>query len=333
MISFFSKGKSLLAIYTLLALLLASGKWVSGQNCGCASNLCCSRYGYCGTGNDYCGDGCQAGPCYAPPGNNGVKVADIVTDSFFNGIANQAPSGCPGRGFYTRSAFLQALASYPKFGTTGSVDDSKREIAAFFAHVTHETGHMCYIEEIDGPSKDYCDETNTQYPCAPNKGYYGRGPIQLSWNFNYGPAGNSIGFDGLNNPEIVATGRVISFRTALWYWMNNCHDLIVSGQGFGATIRAINGRLECDGANPDTVSARVRLCPGSGNLSLASSGRLVLACALLQGLRFITPKAFSELLKLSREYQMLTVTKRLSVDAEPTSSVEQHNEYKVTQPV
>jgi hypothetical protein len=29
----------------------------------------------------------------------------------------------------------------------------------------------------------------------------------------------------------------------------------------------------------------------------------------LKGLRFITPKAFSELLKLSREYQMLTVTK------------------------
>ncbi|KAK4414744.1 hypothetical protein Salat_2581300 [Sesamum alatum] len=72
-----------------------------------------------------------------------------------------------------------------------------------------------------------------------------------------------------------------------------------------------------------------RLCPESGNLSLASSGRLVLACALLQGLRFIIPKAFSELLKLSRKYQMLTVTKRLSVDAEPTSSVEQHNEYKL----
>lgn len=51
----------------------------------------------------------------------------------------------------------------------------------------------------------------------------------------------------------------------------------------------------------------------------------------LKGLRFITPKAFSELLKLSREYQMLTVTKLLSVDAEPTSSVEQHNEYKVTE--
>lgn len=117
---------------------------------------------------------------------------------------------------------------------------------------------MCYIEEIDGPSKDYCDESNTQYPCNPNKGYYGRGPIQLSWNFNYGPAGDRIGFDGVNNPDIVATDRVISFKTALWYWMNNCHDLIISGQGFGATIRAINGQLECDGANPDTVSARVQ---------------------------------------------------------------------------
>lgn len=123
--------------------------------------------------------------------------------------------------------------------------------------ISHACTDFCYIEEIDGPSKDYCDETNTQYPCAPNKGYYGRGPIQLSWNFNYGPAGKSIGFDGLNNPEIVAEDPVVSFKTALWYWMNNVHSVITSGQGFGATIRAINGALECDGANPATVTARV----------------------------------------------------------------------------
>lgn len=117
---------------------------------------------------------------------------------------------------------------------------------------------FCYIEEINGTSKDYCDEANTQYPCSPNKGYYGRGPIQLSWNFNYGPAGKSIGFDGLNNPERVAEDPVISFKTALWYWINNVQSTIVSGQGFGATIRAINGALECDGANPETVTNRVK---------------------------------------------------------------------------
>ncbi|CAA3017914.1 endochitinase EP3-like [Olea europaea subsp. europaea] len=118
--------------------------------------------------------------------------------------------------------------------------------------------HFCYIEEINGPSKDYCDESNKEYPCAQGKGYYGRGPIQLSWNFNYGPAGKSIGFDGLNNPQIVATNNVVSFKTGLWFWMNHCHDIITSGQGFGATIRAVNGDLECDGANPSTVNARVK---------------------------------------------------------------------------
>ncbi|XP_058094200.1 endochitinase EP3-like [Magnolia sinica] len=230
---------------------------IVGQNCGCAENLCCSRWGFCGTSDEYCGAGCQAGPCNVPPPTNDVSVADIVTPEFFNGIINQADGGCAGKNFYSRSVFFEALNSYPRFGKVGTIDDSKREIAAFFAHATHETGHFCYIEEIDGPSKDYCDEDNTQYPCVAGKGYYGRGPIQLSWNYNYGPAGQSIGFDGLNAPETVANDPIVSFKTALWYWMNNVHSIITSGQGFGPTIRAINGALECDNRNPATVRARV----------------------------------------------------------------------------
>ncbi|KAI8004346.1 Endochitinase EP3 [Camellia lanceoleosa] len=183
------------------------------------------------------------------------SVPDIVTQAFFDGIINQAPAGCVGSSFFTRSAFLNALGSYPSFGTTGTADDSKREIAAFFAHATHETGFFCYIEEINGASQNYCDPSYTQYPCAPNKNYYGRGPLQLTWNYNYGPAGQSIGFDGLNNPETVATDSVVSFKTALWFWTINVHDVINSG--FGATIRAINSG-ECNGNNPNAVNARVK---------------------------------------------------------------------------
>ncbi|KAL4284241.1 hypothetical protein GQ457_16G028300 [Hibiscus cannabinus] len=182
------------------------------------------------------------------------SVAGIVTDQFFNGIIGQSDPGCAGRNFYTRAAFLEALNSFPRFGTA---DDTRREVAAFFAHVTHETGHFCYIEEIAGPSfpnSQYCDSTNTRYPCNPNRSYYGRGPIQLSWNSNYGPAGESIGFDGLNTPETVANDRVISFKTALWYWVNSVQSVI--GQGFGATIRAINS-IECNGGSPATVQARI----------------------------------------------------------------------------
>lgn len=39
-----------------------------GSNGGltCASNLCCSSHGYCGTSDDYCGTGCQSqfGKCH-----------------------------------------------------------------------------------------------------------------------------------------------------------------------------------------------------------------------------------------------------------------------------
>ncbi|XP_061992545.1 endochitinase EP3-like [Rosa rugosa] len=242
--------------FTILGLAFVAQIAIA-QDCGCAAGLCCSEFGYCGTGDAYCGKGCKEGPCTTTPTptptTNGGSVADIVTTDFFNGIINQAGADCAGKSFYTRQAFLDALGSYGDFGTTGSADDNKREVAALFAHVTHETGHFCYIEEI---KKDiYCDTSKTEYPCNPNKQYYGRGPLQLTWNYNYGAAGSAIGFDGLNSPETVATDPVVAFKTGLWFWMTNVHSVI--GQGFGATTRAINGDVECDGKAPDKVQARV----------------------------------------------------------------------------
>ncbi|GAB4830153.1 Endochitinase ep3 [Ancistrocladus abbreviatus] len=190
------------------------------------------------------------------PTATSVSVPDVVTDAFFNGIIGQADPSCAGKNFYSRAAFLGALSFYPEFGTTGSDDDAKREIAAFFAHATHETGSFCYIEERD--KGDFCDTTKTQWPCSPGKQYYGRGPLQLTWNYNYGAAGVSIGFDGLKSPEMVANDSGISFRAAFWFWMNNnVHSAITSGQGFGATIRAINS-IECNGGNTPAVNDRVR---------------------------------------------------------------------------
>ncbi|KAM1800482.1 hypothetical protein EV2_032857 [Malus domestica] len=95
----------------------------------------------------------------------------------------------------------------------------------------------------------------TDYPCNPNKKYYGRGPLQLTWNYNYGAAGNSIGFDGLNSPETEASDPTVAFKTALWFWLNNVCPVL--NQGFGATIRAINGEVECDGKLPDAVQSRI----------------------------------------------------------------------------
>ncbi|KAK7264362.1 hypothetical protein RJT34_31969 [Clitoria ternatea] len=78
---------------------------------------------------------------------------------FLNSIIDQADAGCAGKNFNTRDAFLDAHNSYNQFGSLDNVDDSKREIVT---HFTHEAGDFCYIEDINGASRDYCDETNTQ---------------------------------------------------------------------------------------------------------------------------------------------------------------------------
>nr|DAD25303.1 TPA_asm: hypothetical protein HUJ06_026767 [Nelumbo nucifera] len=250
------------ALTFLVAAILAGllPESTVGQNCGCAPDKCCSKHGYCGLGDDYCGSGCQEGPC-TPVTSNGVSVGDLVTPDFFNGIIGQAAANCEGKNFYTRDAFLNALAPYPGFGQTGTPDDSKREIAAFFAHATHETGYFCFINEKEETRKDYCDPSYTQYPCAPGKQYFGRGPLQLSWNYNYGGAGKSIKFDGLGSPETAA----------LWFWMENVHSIITSGQGFGATIKKINSG-ECSGGASDKVQSRIGFYTGYCNQFGVSPG-------------------------------------------------------------
>jgi len=81
---------------------------------------------------------CSAGPCSGTGG--GASVPSVVTEVFFNRIKSQAGDGCEGKNFYTRGAFLSAAGSFPGFARGGSDADGKREVAAFFAHATYETG-------------------------------------------------------------------------------------------------------------------------------------------------------------------------------------------------
>ncbi|KAF8057663.1 ENO1 [Scenedesmus sp. PABB004] len=109
----------------------------------------------------------------------------------------------------------------------------------------------------------YCAAT-PELPCAAGKKYFGRGPIQLSWNYNYIPAGAALGFDGLNDPDAVTRDAALAFKTAIWFWMTprdpkpSCHAVmagtwspspadVAAGRqpGFGLTTNIINGGLEC----------------------------------------------------------------------------------------
>ncbi|MGV9251165.1 glycoside hydrolase family 19 protein [Streptomyces sp. NPDC003697] len=182
-----------------------------------------------------------------------------VTEAQFNQMFPNRNS------FYSYSGLKAALGAYPGFANTGSDTTRKQEAAAFLANVSHETGGLVYVVEQNTANyPHYCD-WNQPYGCpAGQAAYYGRGPIQLSWNFNYKAAGDALGIDLLNNPWLVQNDAAVAWKTGLWYWNTQSgpgtmtpHNAMVNGAGFGQTIRSINGSLECDGRNPAQVQSRV----------------------------------------------------------------------------
>ncbi|XP_027360535.1 endochitinase-like [Abrus precatorius] len=216
----------------------------------------------------------------------GDDVGSVISASLFEQLLkHRNDPACEGKGFYTYNAFVTAARSFGGFGTTGDFNTRKREIAAFLAQTSHETTGgaasspdgpyawgYCFVTERD-KSNTYCDAGT---PCPPGKSYYGRGPIQLTHNYNYAQAGRAIGVDLINNPDSVARDAVISFKTAIWFWMTpqgnkpSCHDVITNRwtpsaadtaanrlPGFGVITNIINGGIECGHGPTDASGNRI----------------------------------------------------------------------------
>ena len=218
-------------------------------------------------------------------------VQDVLTEAQFNSMfPNRNAGSCGASGaasVYTFSNLVTAAAMFPEFLNEGSLSSKKRELAAFLGQVAHETTGgggtwcggvtnpnskcfnwgLCYTEEVDcnnNSCSDYNDSGNQTYPTVAGKTYHGRGAMQLSWNYNYGPASEQMYGDKmylLNNPDLVKTSAW-AFRTAIWFWMDatssrpSPHHIITraaTGDSraltFGAVTNAINGGMECTQAN------------------------------------------------------------------------------------
>ncbi|MDN3579827.1 chitinase [Mucilaginibacter flavus] len=204
------------------------------------------------------------------------KATVVRQDADWNeGWAKQKPD----------SAFT---VNYGEFCTAFSADVNKKELAAFFAQISHETRHGMNASYTDGLMLIH--ETNTaniyisdsdEYPAVKGKTYYGRGPMQLSYNGNYGYASNIIFGDPkilLNKPELVETDPVVAFKAAIYFWMTpethkpSAHDVMTgkwqpnavdkahgrTTPGFGMTINIVNGDVECGkGDNVEPMNDRI----------------------------------------------------------------------------
>ena len=180
--------------------------------------------------------------------------------------------------------FIEGCKKFPRFGKT------KIELAAFLANMTQETfggwdtapgGPLawggCFGSEGTCTSGEpnpsmlgiACPDYNTPSCDGMNKaaGYYGRGPLQLTYCSNYKAAGDAIGLNIFNYPNILVTNGVAAFEASIWYWMNwndasccdavkkkTCHDVITEKDpDFTKTIAIINGAVECKIKNEDTL--------------------------------------------------------------------------------
>lgn len=196
--------------------------------------------------------------------NSGTSHSFIITSSSWSGPA--------------------VTVDFKDFCNTGDNYNDKRELAAFFGNISQETtggwkpiGSGLYgayenwglsaIQE-NGMSCTSYKTYNGDYPAANNACYYGRGPIQISWNYNYGRFSDFLYGDTrlLTNPNEVHTNGVTSFKSAIWFWMTpqcpkpSCHQVMqekfdetegtyaqqkMKKKGFLHTVNIINGGVEC----------------------------------------------------------------------------------------
>ena len=177
---------------------------------------------------------------------------------------------------------------FKDFCNTGNNFNDKRELAAFFGNISQETtggwddigsgNYGAYedwglhaVQENGQSDTEYKNYTG-DYPAASGADYYGRGPLQISWNYNYGRFSDFLYGDTrlLTNPDEVHTNNITSFKSAIWFWMTpqcpkpSCHQVMqekfnesagayaqakMSKKGFLHTVNIINGGVECRNSN------------------------------------------------------------------------------------
>ena len=225
------------------------------------------------------------------------KVAKLIKskdwDILFPNRVSKGQKKTSANDFYSYQAFITAASLFKNFLSDGDVVAQKQELAAFLANIAQETSGgwddapggyfkwgLFFIEEQNlNEPLDYNDVSKIKYPAVLDKKYYGRGPKQMSWNYNYGQFSEAwYGAKDtlLAHPEYVAQDSVLSFASAIWFWMTpqfpkpSCHDIMVGKwiptendlskgrlPGFGATVNVINGGIEC-GMGSDLSKTKYR---------------------------------------------------------------------------
>ncbi|KAJ3386379.1 Chitinase 1 [Chytriomyces hyalinus] len=171
-------------------------------------------------------------PEYPQQGGGESSIGSMISESAFNkalttcGINKPKLYGALLKGFTAPIASLQ-------------------ELALLMGNTAHESGSYDFTEEIK--CKGVTEVTNE----CPYGFFHGRGYIQLTWDSNYKAAAAALNRpDIFSNPTIVQDDEATNWATVQWYWTSTVQPMLKSsGYTLGASVKSINGYLEC-GSNP-----------------------------------------------------------------------------------
>jgi putative chitinase len=117
-----------------------------------------------------------------------------------------------------------------------------KELAAFLAQCSHESGGGRYMSEIWGNTPAQQSYQGRMGNVQPGDGYRyrGRGFIQLTGRNNYRDAGKELGLPLEQNPDI-AENPEIAAKTAIWFWQKYVQPKISNWDDVASITRIVNG--------------------------------------------------------------------------------------------
>lgn len=136
----------------------------------------------------------------------------------------------------TASPYETYFANYAKRnGITGI------ELAALLAQSAHETDlYSTMVEYGDKNDFDAYEGKNGNNEAGDGYKYRGRGYLHLTGKENYKKAGDAIGFDLVDNPNLVLNPKIAA-ATSVWYWINNVRPDITDFTDVSAVTAEVNG--------------------------------------------------------------------------------------------
>lgn len=143
---------------------------------------------------------------------------------------------------FTKNSKMDKLASLAR-KRWATDPNTEWWVAAFMAQIAHESAEMTASTERGRSSYfDRYDGRKDLGNVRPGDGrrFRGRGWIQLTGRYNYRKAGEALGIDLENNPELAAEPDTAN-QIALWYFDTRVMNRVSDPRNIRAVTKAVNG--------------------------------------------------------------------------------------------